>query len=83
MAEMAKAFKLTADLIQRRDDLKRIMGPAYDTEVVRAILRGCAKEHNRSLADEALLIAKKMDRNNLDPSIIFAALVDECEAETI
>lgn len=75
----AKAIKLTAALIQRRDDMRRLLGERYAKRVAdaRAILRGAAAERKLDLADAALQICRELDAKGVDPSIIMAALVDE------
>lgn len=79
---MLKALKLTADLIELRDNMKLLLGSKYTEEIstVRSILRGSAREHNTNLAEEALSISRRMTKERHDPAMVFAALVDECEA---
>lgn len=78
---MTKA--LTKDMIQRRDDMRRLFGPNYQTQSdeCRKILRAAVKVWNKPLADCALKIAKDMSDGSNDPSMVIAAFVDECEAE--
>lgn len=82
MTHLAKAAKLTADLIQRRDDYKRLTGDRFDDLMreARGVVRGVAKEDGIDIADAALKIAKRMSDKGHDPSIIMAAFVEECEA---
>ncbi len=78
---MISAIKLTADLIQRRNDMRVLLGPRYEQQVTeaRGVLRGCAMDWRMDLAETALEIGRKMDAAGVDPSVIFAALVDEAE----
>lgn len=81
-APLEAAIKLSAEMIQRRDDLRRLLGASYQENVTaaRQILTGYARENGLKLAIAALDIAKAMDARRLDPSLVFAALVEECEA---
>lgn len=76
-------LQLSVKLIQRRDDLKLILGNKYDTDMPRAIILGVAKEDNIRLGDAALKVARHMSKAGHDPSLVFAAFVDECESPHI
>jgi hypothetical protein len=82
MSYRESVIKLGADLIQRRDDMRRLLGTRYSEQVetARAILRGSAKEHGQELTAEALVIARKMNQAGVSPNLIFAALVEELES---
>lgn len=77
-----RALGITLDLMQRRDDMRRLLGDRYDKTVLpyRQVVRGLAAKEGISLTDAGLKIAKNMDAAGHDPSCVFAALVDECEA---
>ncbi len=80
---MSDPLLLTAQLIQHRNDMRRIMGPEnYETQVslAKSILRGVSSVSGKSIAESALSIAKIMDSEGHDPSIVFAAFVDISEA---
>ena len=76
-----RALRLTADLIDHRDALRRLWGDRYAITVkpARLVLRGVAAERGIDIAAAALQLAKEMDGKGADPSIILAALVDESE----
>jgi len=78
-----QALSLTLDMIQRRDDLMRLLGDDYKWRAMEArrVLRGMATNAGKPLADVALTVAKGMSAAGHDPSIVIAAFVDECEAE--
>lgn len=90
MADLAKheraanALTLTSKLIQHRDAFRAryVSGAMYEAEMkeIRAIILGVAKESGLPLAQAVLRIVKDMDAKNVDPSIVFAAFVEECEA---
>lgn len=79
---MTNAMQLTADLIQRRDDLRRILGEYYGPTVAdyRAVLRGLTAEEQRPIAEVCLKHARRMEAAGHDPNMWFAALVEECGA---
>jgi hypothetical protein len=72
---------LAADLMQRRNDLRQLLGDKYEATVsdYRAALRGLTAQEKRPIAEVCLRHAKKMERHGHDPSMWFAALVEECE----
>jgi len=72
---------LTADMIQRRDDMRILLRDKYDADVemARVVLRRFSKDSKLPLAKAALHIAKEMSAKGVDPSLMIAALVDECE----
>jgi hypothetical protein len=78
---MMLAIQLSADLIQRRDDMRLLLGEGYAAHIseARAVLRGVASEDDVNLFEAALGIAHNMAGEGYDPSIILAALVDESE----
>lgn len=79
---MTSAIALSASLIQRRNDLRTLLGEKYEPAVkaYRLAIRNCAKCWDSSLADTALRIAEDMHAAGHDPNLVFAALVDESEA---
>lgn len=80
MTKQAKqAILLTAQLIERRDLLKRVLPEAYAKQVpeFRKILRETAEVRGKDLCDMALEMGKKMSDAGHDPCWLFAALVDE------
>ena len=79
---MTKAIELTAALMQRRDDMKRLMGANYkaNSDLYRSVLRNVCADSGVDLAHAALDIGRKMDAKGIDPSMIFAAFVDESES---
>jgi hypothetical protein len=76
------ALELSATLRQRRNDLRKILGPKYApaSEEHRKILRAVSKAKGKSLAETALEMGRSMDAAGNDPSMLFAAFVDECES---
>lgn len=77
--------KLASDLMQRRDDYKRLcglLGREYDKHIseIRAIIRGVAAGDGTQITQAALKVARRMSDAGHDPSMVFAALVEECEA---
>lgn len=82
MNHFIKSLGLTADMIQRRDDMRRLLGPAYlaRSGEARAVIRGVAKARDIDITAAALKIAKQMSGDGHDPSIIIAGLVEELEA---
>lgn len=82
MVVTATALRVTADLVELRDFLRKLLGNSYQSEVapVRVTLRGLAEERKMDLAKVALDLGRQMDHAGHDPSIVFAALVDECES---
>lgn len=78
---MIDALKLTTQLIEHRNGVKRILADKYQEQVgiARAVLRWQARTKKITLASAALQIAKSMDSAGVDPSLIFAAFVDETE----
>lgn len=72
---------LGVKMIERRDDMKRLLGKQYghQVSVARAILRGVAAERRLPLAKAALELAREMSNARHNPSIIIAALVDEAQ----
>lgn len=81
MSHTENAILLTAKMIQRRNDMRRILGTAYkgQSDTVRAIIRGVAKENGESLPKAALRIAREMSGKGVEPAIVIAGLVDELE----
>lgn len=81
--DLLTAAKLSVAMIQRRDDLRVILGPQYEPEVgeTRTILRTLTALREKDIAAVALEMASEMDQAGHDPSIVIAALVDECESE--
>ncbi len=77
-----QALKLTADLIDRRNAMRRLLGDLYEEHVglARKILVGHAAAAGLELADATLAIARKMDGANVDPNLIFCAFVEESES---
>lgn len=77
-----KVLRLTIDMIQRRDDMRRLLGQNYAVQAnqSRQILRSAVIAWDLPIAECALKIAKNMSDHGHDPSIVIAALVDECEA---
>lgn len=80
---MTDAIKLTADLIQRRDDMRQILGDRYRAEVTEtmSILRAVSKEWKLPITETALALAKGISNAGHNPSIVFAALVEELELQ--
>lgn len=76
-----RAATLTRNLVQRRADMKRLLGDKYEeqSKEARVVLVWYAKERNLDLMVAALAICKAMSKAGHDPSIIMAALVDELE----
>jgi len=77
------ALSLTTNLLQRRNDLRRLLGERYPEQVAvaRKVLCGYAAEHKLDLAKAALTIGKQMDQAGQSPNLIFAAFVEECQVE--
>ncbi len=77
-----KALGITLNLMQRRDDMRSLLGERYDEAVLpfRHVVRGIAAKEGISLTDAGLGLAKTMDAAGHDTSLVFAAVVDECEA---
>ncbi len=77
-----KALGITLDLIQRRDDMRQLLGDHYKEAVLpfRHVVRGIASKEGISLTDAGLSLAKTMDATGHNASLVFAAIVDECEA---
>ncbi len=81
MPDTTNAILLTAAMIRRRDDLKRLFSETYEIEVpvARAVIRGLRKDRNITSADAALLICKELDAAGMETGFVLAALVDELE----
>ena len=81
MSHLLKAAKLSADMIQRRDDMRHLLGSKYAAHCAeaRAIISAIAKRDGVGTTEAALSVAKAMDKAGHDPSMVIAALVDECE----
>ncbi len=77
-----KALGITLDLMQRRDDMRQLLGDRYEKAVLpyRQVVHGLATQESISLTDAGLRIAKDMESRGIDLSLVFAAVVDECEA---
>lgn len=81
----AAEIALASDLKQRRDDMRMLLGDGYASEVAtyRLVLRGKTTESGAPIADVALGLARELDAAGHDPSMVFAALVDECESRPL
>lgn len=81
MSKTAEPILLTAELVQRRDDVRTLLGSGYNenSTMARSILRGAMEQLNLGLGEAALYLAKDMESREQDPSIFFAAFVEECE----
>ncbi len=77
--DLLKSAKLTLDMIQHRDDLKRLMGDKYGEQVgfARLVICKVAERDDISVTEAALQISKKMSDDGHDPSVVIAALVEE------
>jgi len=82
MSHMGKALKISADMIQRRYDVRMLLGDKYaeNVEVARRVIRGVAKDGGLTISSAALSVAKNMSASGLDPSLVIAAFVEECGA---
>jgi len=82
MSQLVMAGVITQQLHDSRNALRTILGEKYSDRVapVRQALRIMAKHSILPLIECALQCAKKMDADGQDPSLIFAALVDELGA---
>ena len=78
---MLAAVKLTLGMIQRRDDIRQLLGDGYQEQasVARAILRGISAERGVTLTDAALDLCIEMGDAGEPSHIVIAALVDELE----
>jgi hypothetical protein len=79
---MSDALALTPDLIQRRDDLRALLGSTYGPLVAlaRKLLRRMAEQCDIPLMEAAQRLARDMDEQGVDTGLLIAALVEECEA---
>lgn len=79
-----KQLRLAADMYQRRDDMRRLLGARYQEQVsvAQAVLTGVATERQLPLINAALELAKEMTQAGAPPDLIICALVEECEKET-
>lgn len=77
-----EAGLLTLQMIERRNDMQRLLGTAYMDQVgaARAVLVGVAAERKIPLAKAALQIAQELVAAGAPPDLMIAALVDEAEA---
>jgi hypothetical protein len=73
MSHLLKSAKLTIDMIQRRDDMRLLLGSNYaaQSEECRKILRAAVKAWNMPIMGCALKIAKDMNDHGHDPSMVF------------
>lgn len=78
---MTNAVTLTVQMIERRDDMRRLLGDRYAREIAgaRAVLRGVANSERIGIAAAALKIAQGMAAAGVDPGLMIAALVDEAQ----
>ena len=78
-----QAINLSAALIQRRDEMRTLLGARYATEVMAVRQMLCdleSKYPSHDLAAITLEWSKQVDASGHNPNLIFAAFVDECEA---
>lgn len=82
MSHLLKSAKLTVEMIQRRDDMRALLGENYaqNSMECRKILRAAVAAWGMPVVECALKIAKDMSDGSNDPSMVIAALVDELEA---
>ena len=78
---MASPVKLAANMTQRRDDMRRLLGAHYKASslAARSVIFAVALEDGIGIAEAGLKVAKRMSAAGVDPSIVIAAVVDECE----
>jgi hypothetical protein len=80
---MVKALRITADMIERRDFVKRLYGDRYESAVGEAkkIVSGIADRDGKTVVQAALFIANKaiIDGHGEAVSMIIAAAVELCE----
>ncbi len=78
---MTDVLKLTRDVIQRRDDMRMLLGDHYEQSAreYRAILRAAVSAWNMPIAECVVKISKDMSAAGEDPSMVIAAFVDEVE----
>jgi hypothetical protein len=81
-----RAVKLTADMVERRDLLKRLHGDKYRerTERARSIIKAVAQRDGVGVVEAAMNICKKAaeDGHGEAITVVVAALVDLCEEES-
>lgn len=77
---MIKALRLTADMIERRDTVKRMYGDRYEEAVGKAkkIVSGIADRDGKTVMQAALFIANKsvIDGHGEAVNMIIAAAVE-------
>ena len=77
---MLAAFDLTLAMIQRRDNIRQLLGDGYQEQaaIARSILRGISAERGVTLTDAALYAAAFVDSV---PEALALALRAACEGE--
>jgi hypothetical protein len=78
---MSDAIQLTVDLIRRRDNMRRIMGDAYqsESEQIQVIISGVHAAKGGTLARTVLELTNLVASAGHDPSMLLAAFVDMAE----
>lgn len=77
-----QAVALTIKMIERRDEIRRLLGAGYQDQVAmaRRVLVGVSTEKRVDLAAAALAIARDMVKAGAPPDLMICALVEEAEA---
>ena len=78
---LTKALGITLDMIERRDQVRRLWGDRYEAKVApaKAMIKKYADRHGKSLAATALDLCRPELYRGISVGIIVAALVDLCE----
>jgi hypothetical protein len=78
---MTDSILVSVQLLEHRDGVRRLLRDQYHGKVApfRQVLAGLAKERGQSLARVAFDLSQEMDAAGHDPSLVFAAFVDEAE----
>lgn len=77
-----QAVALTMKMIERRDEMRRLLGVGYQDQVAmaRRVLVGVSAEKRVDIAAAALAIGRDMVNAGAPPDLMICALVDEAEA---
>lgn len=83
MSDLLKAATITAEMIERRDNLKLLFGSTYDDTIrdVKHIVQGVSRERGIPIVEAGLAICKQAVRDDKGGiiNLVIASMVDLCE----